>query len=192
MKSRQDCICQNTAITLDRAIKVAICCVASAFVWLGGSILLSSAQGSANRLAIAQKRTSLGEALKTIDAGKAVSDAESPSGLGSIGRLQSYIESKAEESGCEVSEFQAGASLLPFLSAYSKQADSSGWGQYQVSTDLHGRIGPVFDTIRSLAQQDVPIELDTLEFSRAEIDHQGNCQVNVHLGLRVLSKGAGA
>ncbi len=156
--------------------------------WLGiRTFLMRTAASEISRNAQAQQAM-LVQARSDLLRSESMRAPSEPLGMRAPGLFQRYLEERAAAQETRVSEFRVSPELLPYLSAFSGEMEQgSDWGQIGVSFGVQGRFEKVYETLRSLLDSPVPIELDSVE-----LHSQPQGGVNAVVTLRVLSRQPGA
>ncbi len=129
------------------------------------------------------------DAQHVIDHSKEVKVDISERGLKAVGQVQEFIEKSAENANCELSEFQAGSDILPYLSRFSRDTAQKGWGQIDATATLKGTLPQIVAMLQSFSGQKNPVELDSIELTRTVVDKSGTSTLTAKLSIRVLTKG---
>ncbi|HRK22945.1 MAG TPA: hypothetical protein PLX06_14100 [Fimbriimonadaceae bacterium] len=107
-----------------------------------------------------------------------------------VADFQENVSNLAKENGVEVSEFLASTDFQPFLTRFSKKNDGEGWSQVEIQVVLVGDGKRVVELIRSLSEQSVPFEFNSLLIARESILASGT-KVRAKMQLRVLVQAEG-
>lgn len=107
-----------------------------------------------------------------------------------VADFQENVSNLAKENGIEVSEFLASTDFQPFLTRFSKKNDGEGWSQVEIQVVLVGDGKRVVELIRSLSEQSVPFEFNSLLIARETIQASGT-KVRAKMQLRVLVQAEG-
>ena len=153
---------------------------------LGLEIVLRNSRASdyEHQISVAQQqvRNTEGE----INRAKSLSVATAPTDLGAVARLQSAIDLLADQHNATVVEFRASSEVLPYLTRFAKTTNVSGWGQVETQVVLNGSVQNVMATLAGLLKENVPVEFDSLEINRDQVDRAGDATVVAHATMRVL------
>jgi hypothetical protein len=156
--------------------------------WLGISTYMLSKRRAEALESTKAHQASLSELRSVVSrAGARKADAI-PEGFAAVSAFQAGIESCAETRSCTITEFQAGAEIMPFLTRFKKDTPASEWGQVEVQFSVRGKLVDVVNTVRSFSEQQVPFEYNSVDFNRVEVTRNGTATVSAKISLRVLTR----
>jgi len=116
-----------------------------------------------------------------------------PRGLTALRTLQDAVTQDASNNHCQLAEFKAATQTTPYASHYKKSLPNEPWSQMDAHFSISGRLRDVMETLRSLNDAGVPIEIDGLTLSRKDISREdGSTTVSAQIDLRALAQGAPA
>jgi hypothetical protein len=168
-------------------------CVASgalAAFSIGSTVLSTNASTEATTVSKNLEKR-IAEAQQTISQAKDLK-VERKSELPPLNRFQSAVENIAKTSGCEVDEFSVTGEATPYISLFGSETKAPDWMQTEVKMSLLGSLGSIMASVREMAKTPVPIEFNSIEFTRADVNPKtGESQLRAFIDLRVLTRSTG-
>lgn len=111
-------------------------------------------------------------------------------GLEVLRLLQDAVSQGAQRNMCQLAEFRSATQTAPYTPKYRKNMPDDPWAQMDAHFSISGRLRDVMNTLRSLNDVAIPIEVDSVNITRREILKDGSTTVNAQVDLRALAQGA--
>ena len=118
-----------------------------------------------------------------------VPGSPSPRGLDALRTLQIAVTQAAVHNKCQLAEFKSATQTAPYIPRYKKNLPDQPWSQMDAHFTISGRLRDVLETLRSLNDLVVPVEIDGLNIARESISADGTTTVNAQIDLRALAQG---
>lgn len=107
-----------------------------------------------------------------------------------VAAFQRSVSRLAQSLDCELNEFLASTDIQPFLTRFEKQPGTNGWSQIEAQVTLTGPARFIHEVLGRLAEQDVPIEFNSVLINREDVDEAGS-RVKAKILLRILVQAGG-
>jgi hypothetical protein len=155
-------------------------------VGLGGGAVLLSGKAKAQRAEATRHEGRIGEIrglLREVEDQPPVSIAQGFSGAVAF---QGIAEAAARKAGCVLADFRSNSDEMPFSSGYGASAPDV--RQVEVQLQLEGTLPQILDAMRLWVDaSSVPIEIQLIELSRADVDAEGRSRLAAKVRVQVLS-----
>ncbi|HZH98506.1 MAG TPA: hypothetical protein VEX38_06000 [Fimbriimonadaceae bacterium] len=157
---------------------------------LGSTLLFSNSAGEATQQSANLTRL-IDEARSTISQARDLK-AHPATEQSPLATFQASVESTALRHRCKVDEFSVTGDAVPYLSQFANETKAEGWLQTDVKMSLVGSLSSVMACAREFSKSPVPIEFNTMEFTRHEVDlKSGETKIRAQIDLRVLTRASG-
>lgn len=92
-----------------------------------------------------------------------------------------------EENGCKLVEISSSGDTGLYLSRYHKVSNDKGWVQISVNCQVTGRLQNIVTSLKKVALSTMPIELESISFTRPSGKSNSPNDVNAKLTVNLLN-----